>query len=613
MKQTQQEDDWDEIKAQYKSLVPWLKAVAVVGTLALLIRSGTYLLLTFLLAMAAVMGPFYLWYRFLRHWNGGLRHLEALPPEQWGRQRTWLFWSNAALGALWTFGIWLLSTLLQTKLLLVAIPSGWMLVFIYWMAAWRRDLLGLLAREMSRWIGLGLILAGVSGLAVMSLAISYRLFLPHDLVDATRSLLWLLPPLVAALPPVIGALMSWGWIRREARYAQEGLDAGAQLCVFSEPGLWERALSRRQLRPWLSELLGSGDSRKAGRNQRQVVASYALFHYRQIIPRADSDRRLVLLLDAGKVTLPRRCQAELEALCRMGWRVYAVGEEGSDRSLEPLLNAVGVTVYTGDRAQQRQWVKNRLRPESHERVLGILSALQKEIPPEPRTDFLRTALCALENDYDETECFYQLLKVLEYIIHYRALWRCAQADGDAAFPNAPSFGTMEQLQCNWYGAEQAVESPALQQAIGTLVTAGNVQNKDLSWYARLGASLTAIYNSYVGHGTLAYRVTPELTLALAVVSDCVVRDFLTQSERLGPQASVPVQLPGGKRKDQTLQSPAWQCREDGCSLLSYLSEDGQGGYWVEYLDYATGELRYSDQRKWITFQADYGIREGATT
>lgn len=571
--------------------------------------------------------PIVLWEKWLRSWGGG-RWLPEQFQDYWPEQGkgaalvfTVLSW------AIWAAGIWLVSWPLRMAesgwelAPLILIAGSLLLSLLFWMAGNLRNKWGRLAQWSTRWAGkvvIGLMLIVLP----MGLSADYKIQVHgYNPWGTWIVMMWTIVPLAITVTLLaVGYRLSQKGLLHEVESAQARLDENAQICVLAGVALQDANLKKAQLAPWFLDLDGVNSDQPLIYDSQWVLASYELLHYRLLDPGSSADRRLVLLLDEGNNVFPRQGRKVLQRLKEQDWKIYAVGTPESCERWKYLTDGIVTAIYPEEKAQaQRAWARGRLRPKSdkQDEILAILNALEKDLGWEPRLNFLRLVIQDLTANCDEVECFYQMLKAMEYIIHYRALFMCGpRGKEDVLFPNAPAFGSLEQAQRKWScGSEWAGHTPeeraSFDTALQTLGEATTDQTKDKGEerYNPLCSRLSNIYNTYVGHGTLAYRVNPDLALALVVLGDRMIRDFQAQTERL--EGSDRAWVKPLKKGGDPIACKSCLMKGESYSLLSFVSSDGQGGYWAEYLDYATGELTYEARQERISFQMDYGVQEEA--
>ena len=140
---------------------------------------------------------------------------------------------------------------------------------------------------------------------------------------------------------------------------------------------------------------------------------------------------------------------------------------------------------------------------------------------------------ALVQIQDSTECFYRLLKLVEYVWHYRALVSLADKNkGQKLWEKGgfqSSLGLWEkqqnQIKHNFV-EEETVKAYCLVKRMLKGNTCGNTSVS----YPELCEILTQLRNRYVGHGTMAFSVSEELLEALKQLVGAVLDVFYCQED-----------------------------------------------------------------------------------
>ena len=184
----------------------------------------------------------------------------------------------------------------------------------------------------------------------------------------------------------------------------------------------------------------------------------------------------------------------------------------------------------------------------------------------------------LDNQQNDTEYFYTLLKINDFMIHYQALSGYEQAK-TPYFQNseacAPSMGT---FVSNIIETENTplLKDEAFTQAVKFLHTIATghkekVPSKKTARYAR--EQMVTLRNRYTGHGTMTYSISQELLQQFAVVTQVLTEQFFQQDENMM-----------GNRQIAAYDKCV---NKDGrLYLLSAIYHDSNA---YQYLDYATGQ------------------------
>lgn len=408
-------------------------------------------------------------------------------------------------------------------------------------------------------------------------------------------------------------------VQRQLSAANRQLKQGGELDLIAFVGRdgTVRDTTRKDLRPLVGRLRKRMTGGPLLSGNGRVIANFHFYAWRQL-KSTSGCRRLILVVEKEQIGQPRRLHDLLEDFSGQGWMLYGVGRMSlTTGEAGEIFRDLPVTLGSQlDRRARAQWIQDQLWSGngSRQEPLSVLSQLL-DLPMEG--DALRgvaKAIQGLQQDYDEVESFYQLLKLAEYILHIRALLSTGPG-AKQAFPVSPSFGSMEERQRGWSGRSawpergsdgerQLLESVALLEKEGTGKGGKGKQDS----YTRACAALANLYNCYVGHGTLAYRVTPELAMALLTVVGWMIRDLQGQERFPGPEDLVTV-------KGCAAPVPACVIREGRYYLLSFVSlprgvePEERAPAWCEYLCYEDGSFCYTGQRE-QEFRLDLSWEEG---
>lgn len=223
-------------------------------------------------------------------------------------------------------------------------------------------------------------------------------------------------------------------------------------------------------------------------------------------------------------------------------------------------------------SDERAAMERRFRP--------LVNLVVKDSGKQYAQSLLRTMLDTQQND---TEYFYSLLKINEFMIHYQSLAeyeavgsRYLDLEGDTS----PSLGTLAN-GIAFAGGKQPEPDAAFITAVKMLHTLSTghtegVPGKRAISYAR--EQICALRNRYIGHGTMTYSVSRELLVQFAIITEQLARLFLEQ-EHISEFAAVHARLSGGYDK--------WMQKDGRFYLLAGIYRRNDS---CKYLDYATGHM-----------------------
>ena len=184
----------------------------------------------------------------------------------------------------------------------------------------------------------------------------------------------------------------------------------------------------------------------------------------------------------------------------------------------------------------------------------------------------------LSNVQKDTEYFYDLMKICEFMVHYKSLADYERAaahyfDG----PAAVSFGTLAATVLDG-DVTQTLRSDTYKEALRFVSmvingTAGDYSKKRPAYTGRM--RMVNLRNRYVGHGTMTYSVSEELTKMVMVIVHALCEEFLYAQEPLMIESKI-----NGK-------TDKYMYQDSGLYLLTAIYDE-QGA--CQYIDYATGMM-----------------------
>lgn len=228
-------------------------------------------------------------------------------------------------------------------------------------------------------------------------------------------------------------------------------------------------------------------------------------------------------------------------------------------------------------------------------------------------DYIDEELQKIGKLEDSTECFYRLLKVIEYVWHYRALAMLAQDSQMCEMFVKDSFkssmGLWERFQnkksdmySDIYTDQETVQAYCL---ISSLLSGGVRRRKKVS-YSELCQIITQLRNRYVGHGTMAFSVSEELLEAVRQLAYRVLEIFYQRHEIIVDESkklTIERKLTTDENEMSTVEVPLVYYNTIGqrslCLLAGYV---GWGNGVAEYLDYRNAAFRSGEI---IEYQLDY--------
>ena len=183
----------------------------------------------------------------------------------------------------------------------------------------------------------------------------------------------------------------------------------------------------------------------------------------------------------------------------------------------------------------------------------------------------------LNTQQNDTEYFYSLLKINEFIIHYQALadYETAKEAYWAKEDCTPSIGVLANNITDTKNTE-LLKDKEFREAVKFLhyISTNHSEkfpSKRASAYAR--EQIVVLRNRYTGHGTMTYSVSLELLRQFALVTQVLTEQFFSQEENM-------------MLHNKVTSIDKW-VEKDSCLYLLSALYRSNGAY--QYLDYATGQ------------------------
>ena len=211
--------------------------------------------------------------------------------------------------------------------------------------------------------------------------------------------------------------------------------------------------------------------------------------------------------------------------------------------------------------------------EQIERALSSYKTCQEA--KDPGKCHLAQLICRLlEKRRSVTEYFYELMKLAEFMIHYRSLGDYEKSaknyfdSGDPIAMGTFQNGIIDDAPCEPREKEAYIQALKY---LNRLCTGkeGSVNRKKLMQEGRL--KLVMVRNHFIGHGSLSYGISPDFVQHLLVIMAGQISDFFSLPEPVIQQLCIH-------------DVPKFRKQEEKLYLLVQL-EKGNASY---YLDHGSG-------------------------
>lgn len=223
--------------------------------------------------------------------------------------------------------------------------------------------------------------------------------------------------------------------------------------------------------------------------------------------------------------------------------------------------------------------------------LALLS--QATSKAEYKYEFINSVVSGLQIDADMTDNFYNAMRMVEFIFHYRALCELVENPSkQKALPDSliSTMGYWMNLQSRGkkkYGGQTVIAYKQIYQLLKSKPYDGEKVN-----YSEICSLLTELRNRYIGHGTMAFSVSDEMFSWVLELILVIAQVFEQDSRILTTESVIFDHLPvfAGTLENMEPQS----------GLLFSYTEKGNINF--EYLDYYQGSVFAKETKH---YQLDY--------
>ncbi len=220
--------------------------------------------------------------------------------------------------------------------------------------------------------------------------------------------------------------------------------------------------------------------------------------------------------------------------------------------------------------------------------------LNNKISNKKQYDYLKYSLNKIINSYNPIENFYTILKMAEYVLHYRALKNIAlKEDLTNASDNlkeglkAPTFGIWISYQNGKEDKNKKYNDPEIIKAFNhiddILKRPRKFEDKSVCYYQDICTYLLRLRNNILIHGVITYDVSVELVEDLFTLCENIVLAFLELNITIEDN-----ELIEGLFKNDSIK--ALEEEKNKYYLYSYGEEKDKNDLFLEYLNYDNGQV-----------------------
>jgi hypothetical protein len=235
----------------------------------------------------------------------------------------------------------------------------------------------------------------------------------------------------------------------------------------------------------------------------------------------------------------------------------------------------------------KRFIREEVYQNENSKLSELMSELFSELPKGNKFNFVVQKVSNLARN-NATEAFYDMIKVSEYMLHYRALYKLANQMTEVQTEVTFSMGSWQSLQEE---DSRPIEDAAVLEAAGLVLEVlsnGKEQIRKRIYYNDITRLLVRLRNKYIGHGTLTYSISEELLNSAVVLAGKVYEIFLQDGYELTKACYITKADAFGEIPVQEDQIPCCHLEEPLELLYNASIVDGAAKY--EYIDYITGNI-----------------------
>ncbi len=184
------------------------------------------------------------------------------------------------------------------------------------------------------------------------------------------------------------------------------------------------------------------------------------------------------------------------------------------------------------------------------------------------------------NTSDATRSYYALMKICEYIVHYRALKLVSiNQNADLSVICETSFGKWRNLQ---KVNDERIKSMEISEAVRNIKL--DLELKDTVQYSYDGICIfiNSIRNKTIGHGVITYMVAKKIVNYFEKLVEVLIREFIKSEYILNETDCI-----------KNIFDEDVKCiikQENNIYLYNYARNGYENKYQYEYLNYETGKI-----------------------
>ena len=230
----------------------------------------------------------------------------------------------------------------------------------------------------------------------------------------------------------------------------------------------------------------------------------------------------------------------------------------------------------------KEVIEQILEIEKNEKLnIKIRQLLEKykKIEKTPEKEFIIKTLENM-NTSDATRSFYDLLKICEYVIHYRAL---------QFIVNNPEEVKKEDITKTALGKwnkyqdqdNETIKNVELEKALKYIKEKLELNDTIGMNYQKICSILVSLRNKLMAHGSITYEISKKIVYDFAVITEVFIDKFINESEFIEEKQEI---------KNIFEKNKKAIIKKDNLIYLYNYSKQTKDGSMYEYLNYDTGKI-----------------------
>lgn len=203
----------------------------------------------------------------------------------------------------------------------------------------------------------------------------------------------------------------------------------------------------------------------------------------------------------------------------------------------------------------------------------------KKVEKTPEKEFIIKTLENI-NTSDATRSFYDLLKICEYVIHYRALQFIIKNSKEVKKEDITktSLGKWNKYQDQ---DSETIKNVELEKALKDIKEKLELSDTIGMNYQKICSILVSLRNKLMAHGSITYEISKKIVYDFAVMTEVFIDKFINESDFIEENQEI---------KNIFEENKKAIIKKDNLIYLYNYSKQTKSGSMYEYLNYDTGRI-----------------------